>query len=124
MNPVTYLSQSPRLLDQVSEVLGYRHYSLRTEQAYRYWVRFFVRWSGRGGSMRHPREMGAAEVTQFLFMLANERRVSVSTQNQALSALLILYPDVLGADLPWLTELQRPSRPSRIPSALTQSPRR
>ncbi len=121
MNPVTYLPQSPRLLDQVSEVLRYRHYSLRTEQTYRYWVRFFVRWSGRGGSMRHPREMGAAEVTQFLSMLANERRVSVSTQNQALSALLFLYRDVLGVDLPWLTELQRPSRPPRIPSVLTQS---
>ena len=74
-NPVTYLPQSSRLLDQVSEVLRYRHYSLRTEQAYRYGVRFFVRWSRRRGSMRHPREMGAAEVTQFLPMRANERRV-------------------------------------------------
>jgi integron integrase len=71
--------------------------------------------------MRHPREMGAAEVTQFLTMLANERRVSVSTQNQALSALLFLYRDVLGVNLPWLTALQRPSRPPRIPSVLTQS---
>ena len=71
--------------------------------------------------MRHPREMGAAEVTQFLSMLANERRVSVSTQNQAPSALLFLYRDVLGVDLPWLAELRRPSRPPRIPSVLTQS---
>ena len=121
MNPVTYCPQSPRLLDQVSEALRYGHYSLRTEQAYRYWARVFVRWSGRGGSMRHPREMGAAEITQFLSMLANERRVSVSTQNQALSALLFLYRDVVGGDLPWLTELRRPSRPPRIPSVLTQS---
>lgn len=100
MNPVADLPQSPRLLDQVSEVMRFKHYSLRTEQAYRYWIRFFVRWSGRGAVMRHPREMGAAEVTQFLTMLANERRVSVSTQNQALSALLFLYRNVLGSICP------------------------
>jgi site-specific recombinase XerD len=58
-------------------------------------------------------------VTQFLTMLANERRVSVSTHNQALSALLFLYRNVLGVNLPWLTEVQRPTRPRRIPSALT-----
>lgn len=79
MNPITYSPQSPRLLDQLSEVMRYRHYSLRTEEAYRYWVRFFVRWSGRVGQMRHPRGMGAAEVQQFLSMLANERQVSAST---------------------------------------------
>ncbi len=120
MNAVTYLPQSKRLLEQVREVLRYRHYSLKTEQAYLYWVRFFVRWQGRDGQMRHPRDMGAAEVTQFLTMLANERRVSVSTHNQALSALLFLYRDVLGLDLPWLAEVQRPTRPRRIPSVLTK----
>jgi integron integrase len=119
MNPVAYLPQSKRLLEQVSEVIRYKHYSLKTEQAYVYWVRFFVRWCGRGGQMRHPRDMGALEVTQFLTMLANERRVSVSTHNQALSSLLFLYREVLGLDLPWLTELQRPTRPRRIPSVLT-----
>ncbi|MHB1668490.1 MAG: integron integrase [Thiomonas sp.] len=121
MNPAIYLPQSKRLLEQVSEVLRYKHYSLRTEQAYLYWVRFFVRWNGRNGQMRHPRDMGAAEVTQFLAMLANERRVSVSTHNQALSALLFLYRDVLGVDLPWLAEVQRPARPRRIPSVLTKA---
>ncbi|OIQ87815.1 tyrosine recombinase XerC [mine drainage metagenome] len=65
--------------------------------------------------------MGAAEVTRFLTMLANERRVSVSTHHQALSALLFLYRDVLGVDLPWLTEVQRPARPRRIPAVLTQA---
>ena len=119
MNPVAYLPKSPRLLDQLSEVMRYRHYSLRTEEAYRYWVRFFVRWSGRGGSMRHPRDMGAADVHDFLSMLANERQVSASTHNQALSALLFLYRKVLGVDLPWLTELQRPARAKRIPAVLT-----
>lgn len=74
MNPVADRPQSPRLLDQVSAVMRFRHYSLRTEQVYRYWIRFFVRWSGRSAVMRHRREMGAAEVTQFLSMLANERR--------------------------------------------------
>lgn len=121
MNPVAYPLQSPRLLDQLSEVMRYKHYSLRTEEAYRYWVRFFVRWSGRGGRMQHPRDMGAAEVQQFLSMLANERRVSSSTHNQALSALLFLYREVLDIHLPWLTELQRPTRVKRIPAVLTQT---
>ncbi len=104
-----------RLLDQLRECIRYKHYSLRTEQAYVYWTRFFIRWSG----MRHPREQGAKEVTGFLAMLANERKVSVSTHNQALSALLFLYREVLGVGLPWLNEIQRPTRPPRIPSVLT-----
>ena len=121
MNAVAYLPQSKRLLDQVREVLRYKHYSLKTEQAYLYWVRFFVRWHGRDGQMQHPRSMGGAEVTQFLTMLANERRVSVSTHNQALSALLFLYREVLAINLPWLTEVQRPIRARRIPSVLTKA---
>ena len=121
MNPVIYIPQSKRLLEQLCEVLRYKHYSLKTEQAYTYWVKFFVRWCGRGGKMRHPRDMGTAEVTQFLTMLANERQVSVSTHNQALSALLFLYREVLGIQLPWLDEMQRPSRPRRIPSVLTKA---
>ncbi len=75
---------------------------------------------GRDGQMQHPRSMGGAEVTQFLTMLANERRVSMSTHYQALSALLFLYRDVLAINLPWLTEVQRPTRPRRIPSVLTR----
>ena len=120
MNPVIYIPQSKRLLEQLCEVLRYKHYSLKTEQAYMYWVKFFVRWSCAGGQMRHPRDMGPVEVTQFLTMLANERRVSVSTHNQALSALLFLYREVLGIQLPWLDEVQRPNRPRRIPSVLTK----
>lgn len=113
--PAPYLPQSPRLLDQLREALRYKHYSLRTEEAYLYWVRFFVRWH----QVRHPREMGAAEVQQFLSMLTTQRNVSVSTNNQALSALLFLYREVLGVQLPWLNEVQRPTRPRRIPSVLT-----
>ncbi len=117
--PVTYIPQSPRLLDQLREVLRYKHYSLRTEEAYLYWVKFFVRWHGRNGQVRHPRELGAAEVRQFLTMLTTQRNVSVSTHNQALSALLFLYREVLGVKLPWLDDVQRPTRPRRIPSVLT-----
>ena len=95
--PVSYIPQSPRLLDQLREVLRYKHYSLRTEEAlFLYWVKFFFRWHGRNGQMRHPRELGAAEVEQFLTMLITQRNVSVSTHNQALSALLFLYREVLG----------------------------
>ena len=120
MKPDLHIPQPLRLLDQMREVLRYKHYSLRTEQAYLYWVRFFVRWHGRGGTMRHPKSMAADEVRAFLTMLATERNVSVSTHNQALSALLFLYREVLTIDLPWLQDLKRPTRPRRIPSVLTQ----
>ena len=119
VKPVSYIPQSPRLLDQLREVLRYKHYSLRTEEAYLYWVKFFVRWHGRNGHTRHPRDFGATEVEQFLTMLTTQRNVSVSTHNQALSALLFLYREVLGVMLPWLDDVQRPTRPRRIPSAMT-----
>ena len=117
--PVSYIPQSPRLPDQLREVLRYKHYSSRTKEAYLYWVKFFVRWHGRNGQVRHPRELGATEVQQFLSMLTTQRNVSVSTHNQALSALLFLYREVLGVQLPWLDDVQRPTRPRRIPSVLT-----
>jgi site-specific recombinase XerD len=121
MKPDSPITQPLRLLDQFREVLRYKHYSLRTEQAYLYWIRFFIRWHGREGSMRHPRDMGADEVRAFLTMLATQRHVSVSTHNQALSALLFLYREVLGVVLPWLDDLKRPTLPRRIPSVLTQT---
>lgn len=122
MKPSTPVLHSPRLLDQLRECLRYRHYSLSTEKSYVYWVRFFVRWSARaGGAMRHPRDMGAADVQAFLTMLASERHVSSSTHNQALSALLFLYRDVLNTELPWMQDIQRPQQPKRIPSVLTQA---
>ena len=89
--------------------------SLKTERAYVYWVRWFVRHSG----LRHPRELGQAEVEAFLSMLATERRVSVSTHRQALSALLFLYKEVLGQQLPWMQQIGRPVAARRIPSVLT-----
>ena len=71
--------------------------------------------------MRHPKDVGAAEVEAFLKMLATERQVSSSTHNQALSALLFLYKEVLGMELPWMQNIQRPQQPKRIPSVLTQA---
>ena len=120
MKPDSPNTQPLRLLDQFREVLRYKHYSVRTEQAYLYWIRFFIRWNGRSGFVRHPRNMGELEVRAFLSMLATERRVSQATHNQALSALLFLYRHVLGVALPWLSDLERPTRPKRIPSVLTQ----
>ncbi|TDN49680.1 integron integrase [Azoarcus indigens] len=105
-----------RLLDQVRERIRYKHYSLRTEQQYVYWVRAFVRFHG----VRHPREMGATEVEQFLSWLATERKVAVSTHKQALAALLFLYRNVLGVDLPWLSAFERPKTPVRLPSVLSR----
>jgi len=104
-----------RLLDALRERLRYMHYSLRTEEAYVYWVRGFIRWAG----LRHPRDLGAAEVQDFLVMLANERRVAAATHRQALSALLFLYREVLGVDMPWLRELGSPVAKRRIPVVLT-----
>lgn len=120
MKPGTPVLRSTRLLDQLRERIRYLHYSLNTEKAYLHWVRFYVRWHGRSGEMRHPRDMGTAEVEAFLNMLDNERKVSASTHNQALSAILFLYREVLGIDLPWLDGVNRPAQKRRIPSVLTK----
>lgn len=111
---------SLRLLDQVRERLRYMHYSLQTEKTYVYWIRYFVRWHGREGKMRHPKEMGRTEVEAFLTMLATQRKASTSTHRQALSALLYLYKEVLGQELPWMQEIGRPIPTKRIPSVLTK----
>lgn len=108
-------TQPPRLLDEVRRVLRTRHYSLRTEHVYLGWIRRFILANGK----RHPREMGGAEVEAFLSMLAVEGRVSASTQNQALSALLFLYREVLGVQLPWLDNVTRARRPRRVPTVLS-----
>ena len=96
--------QSTRLLDQLRAQIRYLHYSLRTEEAYVYWVKKFVRFHGS----KHPRDMGQAEVEAFLTYLATQRKVSVSTHRQVLSALLFLYQKVLGVALPWMDALARP----------------
>lgn len=115
-HPPSASVQAPlRLLDQLREQIRYRHYSLRTEEAYVHWVRAYVRFHGVA---RHPREMGRAELEGFLTWLAAERQVSPSTHKQALSALLFLYQHVLGQELPWLSELGRPKRQERLPVVL------
>src|SRR5262245_16482392 len=106
-----------RLVERLREEIRSRHYSLQTEKAYWYWIRYFVLFHGK----RHPADMGAAEVTAFLSWLATGRNVAAATQNQALSALLFLYRHVLGQPLPWLDELVRARRPVRLPTVLTEA---
>ena len=92
-----------------------RHYSIRTETAYLDWVRRFILFHDK----RHPAEMGAAEVAAFLTHLAVDRQVSASTQNQAKSAILYLYKEVLQVQLPWLDEVVQAKAAKRLPVVLT-----
>lgn len=105
----------PKLLDQVRNLIRAKHYSMRTEQAYLGWIKRFILFHGK----RHPREMGGPEVEAFLSHLAVDGRVAASTQSQALSAILFLYREVLGIDLPWLNNVTRAKKPQRLPSMLT-----
>jgi integron integrase len=110
------MPKAPRLLEQLREAINRLHYSPRTEETYVHWVKRFIYFSGR----RHPAELGAAEVTAFLNYLARDRDVAAATQNQALSALLFLYKEVLRRPLPWLDELERARLPVRVPTVLTR----
>jgi len=105
----------PRLLDRVRTALRSRHYSRRTEEAYVAWIRRYIL-----HGKRHPMEMGAPEITRFLSFLAVDGKVAASTQNQALSALLFLYREVLELDVPWLDGLVRAKRPERLLVVLTR----
>lgn len=109
------MDAKPRLLDQVRGKLRAKHYSYRTEQQYLGWIRRFILYHGK----RHPREMSQREVEHFLSYLAAGRRVSASTQNQALSAILFLYRQVLEIELPWLENVVRAKRPVRVPVVLS-----
>ncbi|MDO8311398.1 MAG: integron integrase [Sideroxyarcus sp.] len=110
------LDQQRRLLPTLRDALRLRRYSLKTEKAYLHWVKRFVRFH----RMRHPKDMGAKEVTAFLNHLAGERQVAAATQNQALAALLFLYRQVLGIELPWLDDLVRAKTSKRLPTVLTR----
>jgi len=114
--PPTYSARPPKLLDRVRSALRTRHMSLRTEEAYVYWIRRYILFHGK----RHPETLGAEEVTAFLSSLAERSRVSASTQNQALSALLFLYRRVLGVELPWLDGLVHARRPAHVPLVLSR----
>ncbi|NJM06792.1 integron integrase [Candidatus Gracilibacteria bacterium] len=106
----------PRLLDRVRHALRRKHYAIRTEEAYVAWVRRFVLFHGK----RHPQTMGVPEVNAFLTDLAVNQQVAASTQNQALSALLFLYADVMQQPLDGPVDPVRAKQPQRLPTVLTR----
>lgn len=107
---------APRLLDVVRDRIRVRHFSYRTETAYLGWIRRLIRFY----QGRHPRELDGPEIQAFLNHLAVDRHVSASTQNQALAAILFLYREVLEVELPWLGDLVRAKRPTRVPVVLSR----
>ena len=109
-------ARAPRLLDEVRRVLRLKHYSLRTEAVYVGWIRRFILVNGK----RHPRDMGEVEVEGFLSRLAVQGKVAAATQNQALAALLFLYKQVLGIELPWMEGVIRAKRSQRVPTVLSR----
>ncbi len=110
------MNGKPSLLEQVRQSLRLRHYSIRTERAYVDWIKRFIIYHGK----RHPSEMATDEIRQFLSHLATDRAVAAATQNQALSALLFLYREVLGVELPYVEGIERAKRPTRVPVVLTR----
>ncbi len=110
-------ASSPKLLDQVRSRCRRLNYSVRTERAYAGWIKRFVLANGK----RHPRELGAHEVEKFLTDLAVRGNVAASTQNQALSALIFLYREVLNLELPWMESVTRAKRPQRLPVVLSRT---
>ena len=115
MHENTTNAHPKKLLEQVRDKIRVKHYSLSTENTYLSWIKQFILHHGK----RHPAEMGAAEVEAFLTYLATQRQVASSTQNQALSAILFLYRDVLALELPWLDNVDRSKKPRRLPVVLT-----
>ena len=106
----------PKLLEQVRDSIRARHYSIRTEETYLRWVRDFILFHRK----RHPCEMGAAEIRDYLTHLAVSRGVAASTQNQALSALLFLYKEALEMRLDWVEGVVRAMRPEHLPVVFTR----
>jgi integron integrase len=110
-------SKPKKLLDQVSETLRTKHYAYRTEQTYLDWIKRYIIFHKK----RHPKDMGANEIREFIAYLATERKVAASTQNQALSAIIFLYRMVLEQDIILPPGLVNPSRPKRLPTVLTHA---
>ena len=108
--------QQLKLLDRLRETLRTRHYSNRIEQTYSHWVKRFVYFH----KILHPSEMAETEINEFLTHLAVKERVSSSTQNQALSALLFLYRHVLNREIGELRDVIRARKPKRLPVVLTK----
>lgn len=107
--------RQPKLRDQFRNAIRVRHYSVRTEKTYWYWIRYFIRFH----RMRHPSEMAAPQVSAFLTWLATERDVAAATQNQALNALVFLYRHVLEAPLGEIKNISRAKRPAKLPTVLS-----
>lgn len=114
--PAAMPHPAPRLMDRVRESLRLHRYALSTERTYCHWIKRFIFFHDK----RHPAEMGAAEVEAFLTHLATAENVAASTQNQAMHAVLYLYKNVLGIDLPWLDNVVRAKESKRLPAVLTQ----
>ena len=114
---MTVLATQPKLLDQVRGKIRVKHYRIRTEQAYVDWIKGFIFHFDK----RHPRDLGAAQVEAFLTHLAVAGRVAASTQNQAKSAILFLYREVLEQELPWLDNVTQARQSQRLPVVLTQT---
>ncbi|HET9664073.1 MAG TPA: integron integrase [Burkholderiales bacterium] len=110
------MAEPRKLLQEVQFRIRARHMSYRTEKTYLHWIRRFIRHHNR----RHPRDMGGPEVEDFLTSLAINHKVSASTQNQALAAVLFLYREVLAIELPWLADVIRAKRPQRLPVVLSR----
>lgn len=115
-NATPATTQQPKLMDRVRESLRVHRYALSTERTYCHWIKRFIIFHGK----RHPSTMGAAEIEAFLTNLATAERVTASTQNQALHAVLYLYKRVLGVELPWLDGIVRARESKRLPVVLTQ----
>ena len=107
----------PKLLDQVRTSIRRKHYSIRTEEAYVDWIKRYIFFHQK----RHPAEMSAPEIEQFLNYLAVQQKVAASTQNQALSALVFLYREVLGKEIGVMENLERAKQPQRLPVVLTET---
>jgi integron integrase len=117
MPPDRRVGNPPRLLDQVAARMRRLGMAIRSEQAYTGWIRRFI----LANDKRHPNDLGPREVEAFLTGLAVHGNVSASTQNQALSAILFLYREVLGTELPWMDDIRRAKRPQRLPVVLDRS---
>ena len=105
-----------KLIEQVRDVMRLKHYSLRTEERYWHWIERYIRFH----QMRHPVGMAEEEMTAFLTHLARDGKVAAATQNQALSALLFLYKEVLKQEIGWLEGVERATQPARLPVVLTR----
>jgi integron integrase len=110
-------TQPPKLLQLVSQAIRTKHYSRRTEQTYTEWIKRYILHHGK----RHPKDMGVEEIQTFITHLAVQKNVSASTQNQALSAILFLYRQVLNIPIELPTGILRPEKSKTIPVVLTQT---